>query len=98
MNGLQLLIADRNGVYIPQQFVEGFDLSAFGIAEDSEDVSIVKQGPYHPWYWEAWQSILYDAKTADGGFLYQDGDLWEVNPQRMSDEEYEQFFGEPRDE
>lgn len=30
-------------------------------------------------------------------FLYQDGDLWAVCPELLTDEEYENFFGESRE-
>jgi hypothetical protein len=93
--GLQLLITDASGVYIPQRFAEGFDLSLFGIAEDDADIALLScTEPGGEWYWEAWDAILDKAKTAEGGYLYQDGDLWLVHPQHMDEQEYINFFGE----
>ena len=93
--GLQLLITDASGVYIPQRFAEDFDLSLFGIAEDDADIALLScTEPGGEWYWEAWDAILDKAKTAEGGYLYQDGDLWLVHPQHMDEQEYINFFGE----
>ena len=93
--GLQLLITDASGVYIPQRFAEEFDLSAFGIAENDADIALLScTEPGGEWYWEAWDAILDKAKTAEGGYLYQDGDLWLVHPQHMDEQEYINFFGE----
>ena len=92
--GLQLLISDRHGVYIPQHFAQDFNLKAFGIAEDDEDIAILKQGADQEHYWDAWDAVLDKAKTAEGGYMYQDGDLWLVHPHLMDDEVYINFFGE----
>lgn len=92
--GLQLLISDRYGVYIPQHFAQDFDLPAFGIAEGDEDVAILRSDLDNEHYWDAWDAVMNKAKTAEGGYLYQDGDLWLVHPHLMDDEEYMNFFGE----
>lgn len=98
-NGLKLLLNSARGVFIPRDFVEDFDLTKFkGI--DQTDVEVLHD-PMHPEYWEAWHNVLQDAVyTDDEGFewyLWQDGDLWMFCEVRMSDEEYENFFGERRE-
>jgi hypothetical protein len=92
--GLQLLIHDGMGIYIPYTFAQDFNLTAFGIAEDDEDIAILKQGTEHEHYWDAWDAVMDKAKTAEGGYLYQDGDLWLVHPDKMDEQEYINFFGE----
>ena len=92
--GLQLLISESRGVYIPQHFAQDFDLPAFGLAEDDEDVAILRSDPDHEHYWDAWDAVMDKAKTAEGGYLHQDGDLWLVHPHLMDNEEYINFFGE----
>lgn len=95
---IHLLVPDAAGVYVPQRFVENYDLSIWkGI--DQEDVATIKQGPDHEGYWDAWSNILQSATYSNGGYqyhLHQDGDLWAIDYVAMSDEEYESFFGEPR--
>jgi hypothetical protein len=93
-DAIQLLLDSNRGIYIPQHFVNEFDLSLFGIAEDGEDIKTLRAGPDHQWYWEAWDNILQHAETEGGGILHQDGDLWLVHPDKMTNEEYENFFGE----
>jgi len=93
MDNVNLLLSDARGIYIPRDFVEGFDLSKFsGIsAEDAETC----KNPDHEWYWEAWETILNNARfVADDGrvfHLYQDGDLWLLCYDQMSEEQLHNF-------
>ena len=94
MNGISLLLTDANGVYIPQLFCQNFDLAQWGLDSERWDVQCCLLGPYEPEYWEAWDSILNRAEfTCDGHtyFLMQDGDLWAVCDELLTDEERRNF-------
>jgi hypothetical protein len=97
MSGIEILIGDHQGIYIPQQFAmyhEDMDNVS------AEDMEILKTGPEHEHYWDAWDSVLQNATATHNGNvwrLYQDGDLFAICPELMTDEEYESFFGEPRE-
>ena len=98
-NGLKFLLNSARGIYIPQNFVEEFDLTKFsGI--DPDDVAILHD-PDHEWYWDAWDNVLqYATHTDEHGhkwYLHQDGDLWMICDELMTDAEYENFFGEKRE-
>ena len=97
-NGLKLLLSDSRGTYIPRDFVEEFDLTKFSNI-DPDDVAILHD-PDHPDYWDAWDNVLqYATHTDEHGFkwyLWQDGDLWMICDELMTDEEYHDFFGEER--
>lgn len=99
MSGLELLLSDRRGVFIPRDFAE-FDHSirSFNIDPDDEDLQILREGPDHEHYWDAWDSVMSRAKFTDSKgnewHLYQDGDLWLYCESLMTDNEYEDFFGE----
>lgn len=98
MSGIILMCSDSYGIYCPQKVVEEIE----GIWDlDPEDAIVIAQGPEHEWYWEAWTSVLDDATYTDSkGFtwrLHQDGDVWAYCPELMSDEDYLNFFGEPRE-
>lgn len=101
MSGLELLLSDRRGVFIPRDFA-GFDHSmrSFNIDDDDADLQILREGPDHEHYWDAWDSVMSRAKFTDSKgndwYLTQDGDLWLYCEALMSDEEYENFFGEVR--
>ena len=87
MSGIEILMSDNRGVYIPRDFAEGFDgWSGINI----EDLEILKKGPDVDWYWEAWDNVLNDAFHNDkDGFtwrLYQDGDLFAICDQLMTNE------------
>lgn len=73
-----LLLSDSRGVYIPRDFMQGFDLEAWNICEPDEALN----DPYNEWYWEAWQHVLDNAYMIDDKgvrwSLLQDGDLWAI--------------------
>ena len=95
---INLLVPDSHGKYVPQVFREKFDLALWdGIR--NENIATIDAGPDHGWYWEAWNDILESAtytKDGDTYRLWHDGDLWAICDERMTDKEYEEFFGEPR--
>lgn len=76
----KLILSDRQGVFIPQIFVNNFDMSVWNISESDNDLLILKIGPEHEWYWESWNVILDKAFFIDEyGYrwhLEQDGDLF----------------------
>lgn len=96
-NNVTLALSDARGVYIPQHFVEGFSLEAWGLSPDSWAVQQCLAGPESEGYWDAWDELLRTAKHVDGNgiewTLHQDGDLWFVALDWMTEEEKENFFG-----
>ena len=96
MSGITILVSDHNGIHIPRMFAERFDWSG----ADIDDLNLVSKGPDHEWYWEAWESILRDAFHVDREGhhwkLHQDGDLFAICDELMTNEEYKDFFGEDR--
>lgn len=95
MKAIVLMMSDSYGVYIPKNFVNDVDLGAWHVKP--EDAEILASGPDHEDYWEAWDSVLDYAYYMHGDAkytLHQDGDLWAVCPERMTNEEYSNFFGE----
>lgn len=98
VRGLHLLVADRQGVYIPQSFAENNSYEWLGLLD--EDIRILNSGPDHPEYWDAWNDVIGSAFLIDTQgnkwHLWQDGDLWAVCSDILSDEEYANFFGEER--
>lgn len=96
MSGVQILVSDHHGIYVPQVFVENHSWSGIVV----EDYDIVSRGPEAEYYWDAWSDILNDAfhndKDGNTWRLYQDGDLFAYCEQLMDDEEYYNLFGEER--
>ena len=73
----ELFLDGNRGVYIPQDFAEAIDVKDWtGI--EAEDLDVLRAGPDHESYWDAWQDVLDHAETRDGRVLHQDGDLWLV--------------------
>jgi hypothetical protein len=94
MEAVVVLLNSALGTYIPQNFVEGFDLDEWSISLSEEDKEIM-QDPSNDWYWDVWEEILNNAKytTADGDVytLYQDDDLFAVCFEKMTEEQKKTF-------
>ena len=76
-NYTELFLDGNRGVYIPQHFAEAIGVKDWtGI--EAEDLDVLRAGPDHESYWDAWQDVLDHAETRDGRVLHQDGDLWLV--------------------
>jgi hypothetical protein len=101
MSGIKILLDGARGVFIPRDFNDCFVMKSWNLEDNDEDLAILREGPAHDWYWEAWDSIMDKAYYLDGnGYrwsLYQDGDLFAICNELMSDEEYEGFYNESRD-
>lgn len=80
-NNSILLFDGASGIYIPQRFAEEIDLSKLGGVSQS-DLDILRQGPDHSEYWDAWADTLDNAVLTDSNgqrfYLWQDGDVWAI--------------------
>lgn len=88
-----LLFDGASGVYIPQRFAEEIRRD-FVTGVSAEDYEILAAGPDHELYWEAWSDVLDRATLAIDGrkySLYQDGDVFALDYDRMSAEERKNF-------
>jgi len=99
-DAVTLILSDARGVYIPRDFAtDNYNeiavdhCAAWGISK--EDASILASGPDHEFYWETWDDVLNYAKYTDEKgneyCLSQDGDLWALCYDRMTDEEKRNF-------
>lgn len=89
---ITLLLDGARGQFIPRDFVTKFDLSKFAgipsaVAEECKN-------PENEEYWDAWNFILYNTSYIEDGRvfnLHQDGDLWLVCWDELTDEEKRNF-------
>jgi hypothetical protein len=96
-DAIELLLDSARGVFIPQNFVESFSLVDWHVSEN--DRAVLAKGPDdNECYWDVWDCVLNSAHYDYNGkawTLYQDGDLWAVCLDLMSEEEKSNFgFGE----
>ena len=97
MNAVNLLVDSSLGVYVPHAFAKNYDLSLWSNI-DQEDIDILLKGPFNnDQYWDAWDSVLESATYQhqhNTWHLYQDGDLFALCDNLMTNEEYRNFYGE----
>ena len=92
MNGIQLLLSDARGVYIPRDFCQNFDLDKWHV--DNKYIHLLSS-PDNEFYWDYWDELLSKAYCIDDSNnkweLYQDGDLWAICHKLMTDDERVNF-------
>jgi hypothetical protein len=104
MSGVEILLSDNRGIYIPQDFVRNYDVTLWGFAADDEDIATLREGPDNEWYWDAWNNVLTRAVYIRGNdgeqrwLLSQDGDLFAYCEALMTYDEKVDFFGWAEDE
>lgn len=102
LNAVTLILSDARGIYIPRDFVTNDyneiahdHCAAWGLTEANQAYWADAADPDNEWYWEAWDWILNNAQfTDEDGNVYrlhQDGDLWGICAERMTDEEKSNF-------
>ena len=98
MSGIEILISDHQGVYIPEIFAKNY--AAGWEAMSEYDLSVLKEGPENESYWNVWSwcvdNLIHTDKKGNKWRLYQDGDLFAYCEELLSNEEYADFFGEER--
>ena len=99
-NAIELLLDSARGTTIPSAFYRDFDFEVWGLDKASYSELELED---NEGYWDTWIELLETANYKfkdDSGLsytLWQDGDLWAICPELMTDSEYENFFGEPRE-
>ena len=93
MSGIQLLLRDAHGIYIPKLFLESFlSFKVWGLLKS--DFKVLRN-PDNEYYWDKWDTCLNNAEHIDNDgnkwHLWQDGDLWAICPDLMTDEEKHNF-------
>ena len=96
MDAINILVNEHQGLYVPEVFCRNYDLSLWSYI-DQDDVDIILKGPLNnDEYWDAWDYILTHAVYFHQGnmfYLHQDGDLFAVCDELMTEDEYTNFFG-----
>lgn len=87
-----LLLPDARGIYIPRDFASDFNFGEDGWQGVSQEDRDALSDPENEWYWGTWDIVISNAHYTDPAsgkvyHLYQDGDLWAVCYDNMTDEE-----------
>lgn len=97
-DAVTLILSDCRGIYIPRDFIcdswgeiATEHCAAWGLTEANSNMWRGAADPESFHYWDDWQWVLDNAKYTDSQnnvyMLYQDGDLWGLCPERMTEEE-----------
>ena len=96
LQAINLLLSDCRGVKIPQDFYNNFDLEKWHIKKSYFLNNLNNYLSEN--YWNAWEGVLNSAYYLDDNgnkfVLYQDGDLFGICYEIMTDSERLEFFGE----
>ena len=75
-----LLVDGNRGIYVPKEFADRYETALYNLSH--ETISILRQGPNHPEYWEAMTEAEDNAYVMIEGHKYtiyfMDGDLFAV--------------------
>src|SRR5678809_781745 len=87
-----LLLNSARGIYIPRDFAIDFIFGDVGWQGVPTEDLVILTDPDHEDYWETWNTVLSNARYFDETsgkvyHLHQDGDLWAVCFDSMTDEE-----------
>lgn len=66
-----VLVDSQRGIYMPQFFARTY---AALYKLDPKDREVLEAGPYHPDYWEAWDSVLDSTERVDA-----EGHKWHLH-------------------
>ena len=102
MNAIILILSDSRGIYIPRDFIcDDYNeiawehCAAWGLTKENAEWWIDAANPESEFYWDAWDWILYNAEYTDENGnkyrLFQDGDLWGLCYDKMTEEEKQNF-------
>lgn len=79
---IECLLDGARGICLPQHFAEMIDTKQWSLQAYSADLDMLRKGPDHEEYWEAWDTVLnaaeYTDSNGDTWTLWQDGDLLAV--------------------
>lgn len=95
MQNIEILLNSSRGIYIPRDFVQSMKTELFGLTEQNKRHWKDAENPDSEYYWESWQWILdnarFDHKDGRVFYLYQDGDVFLVAWDNLSQAEKENF-------
>lgn len=91
LGAVELLLSDNRGRYIPRDFALAYTDGWTGVSDEDREALQDADGES---YWDTWNDVLDHAEyiTPEGTWrLYQDGDLWAINIDQMTNEEKRNF-------
>ena len=93
MRNIECIIDSRHGVFVPVVFAQTINRALLsGVSAETLDY-LAKEGSLEDdGFWEEWDSVLNNARITHNGKIYhlhQDGDLFAIDWDNLTDKEYE---------
>lgn len=97
--GIEIFADDSRGIYIPQHFAKAHNKDVWNFTDCWPDsLTVITGDVMQEGYWDAWHDVIDNAFCIDENnnkwTLYQDGDLFVICSDLMTEEESKEFFGE----
>lgn len=78
---MECIIDESRGIYIPFEFAKRYG----HLHQNKEEITILLKGPDEEAYWDVWDSVLQSFSTEEGLILFQEGNLFLVDPNKLKD-------------
>ena len=93
MRNIECIIDSRHGVFVPVVFAQTINRALLsGVSGETLDYLTKEESMEDDGFWDAWDCVLNNARITHNGKIYhlhQDGDLFAIDWDNLTDEEYE---------
>ena len=96
MDNINIICDSHHGIYLPSVWVKN-TYNIWGIDDDTWEYIGNSDNLEDDYYWDEWHNVLNNAECIIKGkhyTLHQDGDLFAIAYDDMTDDERIEFFGE----
>ena len=95
MKNIKCVVDGRHGVFVPQWFAQTVNRELLsGVTAETLDYLAKEESLEDDGFWDAWDSVLNNARITHNGKIYhlhQDGDLFAIDWDNLTDDESEAF-------
>ena len=95
MENVKCIVDGANGVFVPMVFAQTVNRALLsGVTAETLDYLAKKESLEDEGFWDAWDSVLNNARITHNGKIYhlhQDGDLFAIDWDNLTDDESEAF-------
>ena len=95
MQKVECIVDSRHGVFVPMLFARTVNRALLsGVTTEDLDYLAKEESTENDGFWDTWDSVLNNARITHNGKIYhlhQDGDLFVIEWENLTEEESEAF-------